>query len=196
MEFPPRHGKSAAARLRRGVGWCWETMGEAKRREQKRAAAVPAAPAAGTEWQPVAHPPLAPGKSCGTCTKCCTVMGVPELKKPARLKCAHVIAGTGCSIYNERPPSCAKFICGWLLDPNMGPELKPDKCHVVFYQMNAENIVASCDADYPDPWRVPHVLEFLHYLARSLGPDRKVIILEKGKTWVVTERGVIPAETA
>ncbi len=164
-------------------------MGEARRRDQNRAAA-------GTEWQPVMHPPLAPGKSCGTCTKCCTVMGVPELRKPARLKCAHVIAGTGCSIYHERPPSCAKFICGWLLDPNMGPDLKPDQCHVVFYQMNAENIVASCDADYPDAWRVPHVLEFLHYLARSLGPNRKVIILEEGKTWVVTERGVVPAETA
>ena len=173
-------------------------MGEAKRRGQFRASALAAAvaPDTGGEWRVgPQQTPLAPGKSCGSCTKCCTVMGVPELKKPPRVRCAHVIAGKGCSIYAERPPSCAKFICGWLLDPNMGPELKPDQCHVVFYQMNAENIVASCDADYPDAWRKPNVVEFLHHLARSLGTHRKVVILEQERTWVVTERGIVPAET-
>ena len=175
-------------------------MGEAKRKGQFTVGASATPPDSGADWQPLSQPPLpqqalAPGKSCGTCTKCCTVMGVPELKKKPRLKCAHVIDGTGCSIYAQRPPSCAKFICGWLLDPNMGPDLKPDECHVVFYQLNAENIVASCDADYPDAWRKPNVVEFLHYLARSLGPNRKVVILEEGKTWVVTERGIVPAET-
>jgi hypothetical protein len=171
-------------------------MGEARRKRQYRegALAAPVPQVANVEWQAGPRQPLAPGKSCGTCTKCCTVMGVPELKKPPRVKCAHVIAGKGCAIYAERPPSCAKFICGWLLDPNMGEELKPDQCHVVFYQMSAENIVASCDADYPDAWRKPNVLEFLHYLARSLGPHRKVVILEQGKTWLVTEDGIVPAE--
>jgi hypothetical protein len=122
-------------------------------------------------------------------------MGVPELKKRPWLKCSHVVDGAGCSIYGDRPASCAKFICGWLLDPNMGPDLKPDKCHVVFYQVNAQNITASCDADYPGAWRAPNVIAFLHHLARSLGPDRKVVLLEKGQTWVVSENDILPAET-
>jgi len=172
-------------------------MGEAKRR-RLGLAATPAAPALqdpGDEWQVASMPAIAPGKSCGSCIKCCTVMGVPELKKPSWDKCPHVAAGTGCTIYAERPHSCRKFICGWLLDPNMGPELKPDKCHVVFYQVNAQNIMASCDADYPDAWRKPNVVEFLHHLARSLGPERKVVLLEKGRTWIVSEHAIVPAET-
>src|SRR5260370_29481779 len=31
-------------------------------------------------------------------------------------------------------------------------------------------------------------IEVLHRLASSIGPDRKVIVLEKGRTWFVTER--------
>jgi hypothetical protein len=73
--------------------------------------------------------------------------------------------------------------------------LKPDKCHVVFYQLNAENITASCDADYPDAWREPNVIAFLHHLARSLGSNRKVILLEKGHTWLVKEDSIVPADS-
>jgi hypothetical protein len=172
-------------------------MGEAKRRRSMQAGApAPAIPQnPGGDWQAGPVAPVALEKSCGTCTKCCTVMGVPELKKRPWLKCSHVLDGAGCSIYTERPASCAKFICGWLMDPNMGPDLKPDKCHVVFYQVNEQNITASCDADYPGAWRAPNVIAFLHHLARSLGPGRKVVLLEKGQTWVVSENAIVPAET-
>lgn len=52
------------------------------------------------------------GRQCGECTVCCTAMGVPELKKPAWTKCAHVCA-TGCAIYPVRPKGCADFFCLW-----------------------------------------------------------------------------------
>jgi hypothetical protein len=75
-------------------------------------------------------------------------MGVPELMKRPWDPCPHVAAGAGCGIYAERPAGCRAFICGWLLDPNMGPELKPENCHVVFYQRNEQHIVAACDPAY------------------------------------------------
>jgi hypothetical protein len=77
----------------------------------------------------------------------------------------------------------------------MGPDLKPENCHVVFYQRSEQHIVATCDAAYPDAWRAPNVLAFLHRLASSLGPHRKVILMEKGKTWFVTKDGIVPTDT-
>jgi hypothetical protein len=173
-------------------------MGEAKRREASRAGkpVTPASDYPGEDWQlnVASMPSIASGKACGSCTSCCTVLGIPELKKRAWDRCPHVAMGTGCTIYSERPNSCRKFICGWLLDPNMGPDLKPENCHVVFFQLNEQHIVASCDAEYPDAWRKPNVVEFLHQLARSLGANRKVILQEKGQTWFVTEHAIVPAD--
>jgi uncharacterized protein len=172
-------------------------MGEAKRRAASRAGASPAPPLEypGDNCNPQATPPVVPGKSCGTCTKCCTVLAIPELDKPAWQDCRHVAAGRGCTIYPDRPSACRKFVCGWLLDPNMGADLKPENCHVVFFQLNAQNIVATCDADHPGAWREPNVMAFLHSLARSAGTSRKVILMEKGHAWFVTEEAVVPVET-
>jgi hypothetical protein len=174
-------------------------MGEAKRRKAVLggAAVTPAAPASEfpEDWNAGLLPPIVAGKSCGSCTKCCKVMGIAELKKPAWTECVHVAAGIGCKIYAERPRSCRQFICGWLLDSSMGPDLKPENCHVVFYQQHGQNIVATCDADYPDAWRKPNVMEFLHSLAGSLDSGRKVIVMEKDRVWYVTRSGIVPADT-
>jgi hypothetical protein len=172
-------------------------MGEAKRRAAGRAR-TPLAPTSeypADDWNSALTPAIVPGKSCGSCTKCCTVMAIPELNKPAWQECRHVAAGRGCKIYPDRPSGCRKFICGWLLDPNMGPDLKPENCHVVFFQLNAQNIVASCDADHPGAWRKPNVTAFLHALARSAGPNRRVILMEKGRTWFVNENAIVPVDT-
>jgi hypothetical protein len=139
--------------------------------------------------QPVAE------KSCGSCTLCCTVMGVPELMKRSWEECPHVAAGRGCTIYAERPSGCRNFICGWLLDPHMGPDLKPENCHVVFYQKNEQHIVATCDPSHPDAWRQPNIVAFLHRLATAVGPGRKVIVLEKDRTWFITENAIVPTDT-
>ena len=73
--------------------------------------------------------------------------------------------------------------------------MKPENCHVVFDQKDAQNIFATCDANYPDAWRAPNVVEVLHRLANAIGPNRKVIVLEKGRTWFVTENAIVPTDT-
>jgi hypothetical protein len=135
---------------------------------------------------------IAANKTCGSCTKCCKVMSVPELNKPGGVYCTHCDLDKGCKIYSGRPQSCRRFICGWLMDPNMGLDLKPDKCHVVFYQLNAQDIIGISDADHPDAWRSPVVIEFIRYLARTLGRGRRVIVQEKNQTWQVTEQAILP----
>jgi hypothetical protein len=77
----------------------------------------------------------------------------------------------------------------------MGPDLKPENCHVVFYQKNEQHIVATCDPGHPDAWRKPNVVAFLHRLATTVGPGRKVIVLTKDRTWFVTENAIVPTDT-
>lgn len=72
--------------------------------------------------------PLA-ARACGPCTVCCTVVGVAEIGKGLRERCAHD-TGVSCGIYAERPESCRTFSCLWLLGM-FGPEGRPDKLGVM-----------------------------------------------------------------
>ena len=35
----------------------------------------------------------------------------------------------------------------------------------------------------------------LHRLAGSIGPTRRVVLLEKGQSWFVTENAIVPTDT-
>jgi hypothetical protein len=71
-------------------------------------------------------------RECGTCTACCTVMAVKELKKPGYQTCQHACAA-GCAIYNHKPPSCTGWKCLWLDGTIGGDERRrPDQVGVVF----------------------------------------------------------------
>src|SRR4051794_24207443 len=41
-----------------------------------------------------------PGRSCGTCTLCCKVVGVLEIDKPGGVWCRHCVSGKHCAIYD------------------------------------------------------------------------------------------------
>jgi hypothetical protein len=68
---------------------------------------------------------------CGSCTACCTVLGVKDLRKDDYTKCQHECAG-GCGIYDSRPKECRTYECLWLASSNDAPEgLRPDKLGVI-----------------------------------------------------------------
>ena len=69
-------------------------------------------------------------KGCGDCTVCCTLCPVPELNKPRNVLCEH--CEVGCSIYKDRPQSCAEFECAYLQVDNIPESLRPDKCGIMF----------------------------------------------------------------
>ena len=86
---------------------------------------------------------------CGTCTACCRVFDIPELKKPAGTWCQHCAIGKGCKVYDDRPQMCREFECLWLMsqkrpDPreHMKPGMRPDKCKVVFSPSTDPSIMA------------------------------------------------------
>jgi hypothetical protein len=119
------------------------------------------------------------------------MMSVPELYKPAWSPCPNCAAGVGCKVYPDRPQSCRDFLCGWLQAPYLGPDLKPDKCHVVLFQPDRHTIVASCDPDWPDAWRAPAVIATLHQLARNFA-DRVVLVRVENRFWRIMADSIVP----
>ena len=75
----------------------------------------------------------APGKTCGSCTLCCKVVGVAELKKPADVWCGHCNKAKGCKIYDTRPLECRTFYCLFLLLQNHLQNL-PQRYRVLILQ--------------------------------------------------------------
>jgi hypothetical protein len=133
-----------------------------------------------------------PGKSCGTCTECCKMLSIEELQKPGGVYCSHCTIGGGCNIYPDRPTPCRTFLCSWLYSPLMGPNLKPEKCHVVMVELtDSRLLMAECDPDLPDAWRAPAVINFLRQAAAMLGSDWRVYAAVKGQRWLVTQDAIV-----
>jgi hypothetical protein len=101
---------------------------------------------------PPTHAPSLPilQRQCGPCTKCCTVMVVPELSKPAHVACVHVCEA-GCGIHATRPQSCRNFICEWLAGDGRDDD-RPDKLGIFFHYSPFEQLnrmVLVCQEVWP-----------------------------------------------
>jgi hypothetical protein len=84
---------------------------------------------------------LVPGRECGECTACCTVLHIddPELQKPAGITCANCAAGKGCTIYQTRPKTCRSWFCGWRVMAQYDDSWRPDRSQILI-ALETENI--------------------------------------------------------
>ena len=74
-------------------------------------------------------------RSCGSCTKCCEGWAYGNIYgqelKPGT-PCRFVEAGSGCSIYKNRPVEpCVVFKCAWLEDPEVPDWVKPERSGLI-----------------------------------------------------------------
>ncbi len=83
---------------------------------------------------PVDRSPGDPAR-CGTCTMCCRLTAVPELRKPLGQWCEYCDKGKGCRIWHVRPQSCRTYECLWYVNKTMPPDLRPDRSKVVFERL-------------------------------------------------------------
>lgn len=82
-------------------------------------------------------------RSCGTCSACCTALGVAAIDKKPNTPCEYQV-GKGCSIYERRPDECRTYTCGWLAGAFEGRD-RPDRIGVVFDAAGPNG-----RADHPD----------------------------------------------
>jgi hypothetical protein len=133
---------------------------------------------------------------CGSCTACCRVFAIPDFNKPAGKWCEHCNVGKGCKIYETRPDICATFECLWLQSQtrenkheHMRPEMRPDKCKVVFSPTTNDKIMsATTMPGSPMAWRRPDVRRAIDIMVQ--GGFRVVVGRPESTTKImVTKKG-------
>jgi hypothetical protein len=99
--------------------------------------------------------PVAPVRSCGSCSLCCKLLVIEELAKPPDTWCPHCKPGRGgCSIYADRPPSCRLFRCGWLDSKGrVGDEWYPTRSKMVLFNLPGPGFQVIVDPAFPLAWR-------------------------------------------
>jgi len=75
-----------------------------------------------------------PGRTCAGCTLCCSLFGIVELKKPVFTICKHCVIGKGCKIYEERPQTCAAFLCCYRTSAVLSEYWNPKLCGMVVHR--------------------------------------------------------------
>jgi len=126
------------------------------------------------------------GKTCGDCSLCCKVMEIDELHKPKGVWCDHFARGKGCTIYDKRPRDCQTFKCQWLINDQLGPEWKPNKCGLVMVGEGPAKFVVYVDAGSSGAaWREPHLTWLRRIAAQRLDLGAMVLVIEKGQTTLV-----------
>ena len=135
--------------------------------------------------------PIVPGRACGTCTLCCKILSITELAKPKGQWCRHCDIGRGCRIYDQRPPSCRTFICGYLGWPVAGDHWFPARCKMVIIGEESRLIVR-VDPSRPNAWREqPYYDEIKDWSAMAVREGRTVLVVVGESSIVVLPDGEV-----
>ena len=140
---------------------------------------------------------------CGTCTCCCRVFTVPEVKPNPHDWCQHCEIGKGCRIYQVRPLACVDFKCMWLESQSQERpfplELRPDKNKVVMSPTTNPNIIAGITMPgYPGAWRKQMTRRLVDILVRKgfhfvVGPPgamKRTMVTRHEETGEIIEKEV------
>jgi hypothetical protein len=134
-------------------------------------------------------PTPARGRSCGSCSLCCKLLGIPELNKPMGQWCPHCLKGSGCGIYDTRPSPCRTFSCGWLVSASFGEEWQPSRAKMFVYHVNdggIDKLVVHVDPGTPLQWqREPYYSQLKRYAGIALEENGMVNIYVGKKVIVV-----------
>lgn len=140
----------------------------------------------------------AAGKSCGDCMLCCKLFAIAPLDKPMGKWCVHARPGVGCMIYEDRPGDCRAFQCGWLIDPSLGPEWKPDRAKFFIANFPDGNVHLMVDSGAASAWKDERYYPTIKIAAARLLEQGKNLFAVIGKRIVVIlpekniDVGVVP----
>lgn len=135
----------------------------------------------------------AEGKDCGDCTVCCTIMEVPALAKAAHTRCRHVLTTGGCGVYADRPNACRVFDCGYLQNPELGDEWRPDRAGFLMYFSDGAprlNVVVHLEAE--NSWRrEPYLSQLREWSRRDRGFVIEVVVRTGDELALIFPEGAV-----
>jgi hypothetical protein len=130
--------------------------------------------------------PRVEGRDCGSCTLCCKVMKIAEIDKPPGQWCGHCRPGAGCAIYAGRPGECRDFSCGYLTNPDLGPEWRPDRAKlIVSLEGDGRMVATHVDSSQPDAWRRLPFRDKIGSWARLAEKGDPLVLVRIGRRAVV-----------
>ena len=135
------------------------------------------------------NPRVVAGRECGSCTLCCKVAAVEEVRKPNGVWCSHCVAGKRCTIYDQRPLSCRSFYCQWMVEKTLGPEWKPERAKFALVKTDGgHRLTALVDPGFSSAWRrSPYYENLKHWAAEAARrlPDMYLVDVLIGQRSIV-----------
>lgn len=121
--------------------------------------------------------PLVHDRKCGECSMCCKLMAIDELEKPLGVWCEHVLKRRGCAIYDNRPPSCAAFQCGYLIWPIAGDHWLPSKSKMVIVVEDENRMAIHVDPALPNVWKAePYYSDLKTWAWQAAQHDQQIVV--------------------
>lgn len=131
---------------------------------------------------PIAADGLVEGRSCDGCTLCCKLLEVTTLEKPRAQWCSHCDRKNGCRIYDQRPPECGAFYCGFRRLSTIDERWKPSHCKfLINYESDTHRIVLHCDPARPEAWLEAPYIDIIRQWSRSAIRDGSMVIVWTGQ---------------
>jgi hypothetical protein len=121
-------------------------------------------------------------RQCGSCSACCTVLGVVEIDKDEFTPCSHVAPGSeegGCAVYGSRPASCEAYECLWLAGALPEDDDRPDKLGIVF-SSNASPVLENY-LQAAEVWPGAAGGDRAQALIKIIGEEHAVLRIEPGR---------------
>jgi hypothetical protein len=144
---------------------------------------------------------------CGTCSLCCKVKSIAELKKPMNTWCSYCDRSHGCRIHDtpEMPASCKAYTCLWYSTQSFEDasrrlplNFRPDHTKVVVdVPGNLANPAAIfwIDPSYPGAMRseenqfLVRTLALEHAVIEARGNKRKILAINESAAKRMIEDG-------
>lgn len=126
-------------------------------------------------------------RSCNGCTLCCKLLGIDALEKPKAVWCPHCKAGSGCTIYADRPDECRSFDCLYVSGPQLGDHWFPARSKmVVCVNREIGRIEIHVDAGRSGAWRAqPFYDEIKAWSRAAASDDGQILVCLPDRTIVV-----------
>jgi hypothetical protein len=126
------------------------------------------------------------GRSCGTCAMCCKVYPIEAVNKPAFKLCTKFKPGKGCTIWPERPDTCSRFYCRWMLDERLGPQWKPDVCKFVMSYQTPTQLFITVDPVHKGAWKQePYYSVLKKQAEKHLEVDGRIVVCDGGDIYCI-----------
>jgi hypothetical protein len=82
------------------------------------------------------------------------VLPVPWKDSPAGKWCKHCAIGVGCKLWdNGIPDDCKSFVCAYNQVDNISPDLRPDRCKIIFEKVDNTMLLGTMHPHYNEAYK-------------------------------------------